>query len=459
MTLSLKKTNYRALITLLIIRGLYTFLAVKILSGRWYLGFGSYGVAYNWQKDIIALAFLFVELIFANSISSSGAFNKTLLNMLFLLYFIPLNASGALNDMSYKYIVLSNCFCLLVVLAFAIQMKKSSTIIDRRSDESSLFISSISQPKIMNIFLVLCIIFIIYKISYNGFSLNLSFDAENIYSNRDDYLTYSREIGGSLFAYVLAAFRGIISYVTSIYLYLSLRNKNAIGIIVAVLTILSRFSLASSKTVLFFAIIVVYVYFRESKRSLHEMNETIRNAILLLMVLCVIESFFSKFGLLYSYIVRRSMYVPAWLNTMYYDFFSVTNKVHWSQQAFLFQNILPDVFSVSPLDLISQRYFAGTMPSPNTGMFAEAFMHWGVLGIFIYPIIYYFVFNFANKVYGQYGKGISIIVAVQIAIQLCNVPLTRTDCVVSFGFFTVFFWAIGKIKNMKREEKRTKAGI
>lgn len=438
--LSFKTIDYKGLLVCVIARFLYTYLTVTILDGLWYSGSGGYGIDYVFSKDLIEYCFFIFELMLVFGISRSDSFKDIVLNTLLLIYMVPLNASGAINNMSYEYIIFTNVFLLLIIISLSIQRSDGKIV-----SNFNLF-DELTRPIFIYIFFILSLFFIAYKISYNGFQINFSLLNDDVYANRADRSDYMLEISGSLYAYVLVCFQGLMTFINPIYLYLSLHRKSVLGIIVSSLALLSEFSLASSKTVLIFSAVILFVYYCERRKKKIDFQKSFRMIVLFIFCICLVESMFSETGLLYMFIVRRTFYAPAWLNTMYYDFFSANPKVYWSQNVMLLQNIIPNVYDSSPLDLISRRFFNGYMASPNTGMFAEAYMHWGWGGIVVYPILYYVIFSFASSVYTKCGKSVSSIIAIDVVLRISNAPITRTDVVLSFGFFTFLIWILLKFK-------------
>lgn len=447
MSLSLIKFSGKQFCVILLIRILYSYLAVKVLDGLWYSGSGGYYIEFSLNKEIISIILFITLIYFYLRMKIESILKKTLLNVLVILYFIPLNASFSLNNLSYKYLILTSLYFLFIVLALSIVTKKEHY---QRKRQSSFILE---DTHLNVIFFLICISFICYKLFYNGLSLNLTLDTESVYANRSLAVEYKNMMSGSLKAYIITIFECLTSYVAPIYLMIALERKKIFSAIVAILCILAEFSISSGKATIFFVGIVIYIYWVEKKGGVYDFEKTFRYAVLSLLIFCCIEAIFFRVGTIYMYIVRRTMYIPAWLNGMYYDYFSTNEKLHWSQSAFLLQNIIPDNYSESVLELISNNYFNGYLGSANTGMFAEAYMQWGQLGIVIYPILFLIVFNSANKVYEKYGKGIVIVVIIDAAIQLTNIPLLRTDFLLSFGSFTILLWIVSKVNVHRRIRK------
>ena len=150
--------------------------------------------------------------------------------------------------------------------------------------------------------------------------------------------------------------------------------------------------------------------------------------------------------------MRRVFYYPAWLNSLYFEFFDQNAKVMWTQDTFLLQMISSHRYSEGILGAISNYFYHGEVPSPNTGMFAEAYLHWGDLGIAIYPVLLTDVMWFTQKVFSKYGNELSILIAANLVLKLTNVPLVRTDFVLSFILFIVAMSFLPKFVFRRKED-------
>lgn len=110
------------------------------------------------------------------------------------------------------------------------------------------------------------------------------------------------------------------------------------------------------------------------------------------------------------------------------------------------QKLIPNAYADSYLQMINKTFFGGYVPSPNTGLFADAYMNFGVCGVILYPFLLSFVLNKSEGIFQKYGPGILTVMAVKLAIHLTNVPLFRTDFVLSYFLFVFVLWLISKIK-------------
>lgn len=141
-----------------------------------------------------------------------------------------------------------------------------------------------------------------------------------------------------------------------------------------------------------------------------------------------------------------TMYMPTWLNTMYYDFFSKHTPVFLTDEVFLVKHLFPHVYNEGVLTLIGDNYFEGLVVSPNNGMFAEGYMQFGIPGVLLYPIIYRWVFDWIEKVYKNFGEQFNLLICSIIAINLPNVGMFRTDFVMSFILMTFVLQCVWKYK-------------
>lgn len=425
------------------IKYLYVILALLVLKDSWYVGSGSYEIDFVFWKELLASAvFLGITLVHLK-FEPKAYFPKSLLHILYVLYYIPVNCSFALNNQSTGFFFLSNLYFLLLILSVYFFSGFFSGKLDKLRPRSTPEKQSLINDKGLNWFCaIICCVFVLYKLCYNGLSFSVSIDSTNVYENRSEYQSFLDAISGTSLAYVISLLKNLIAYVAPFYMLVCLLRRNFIGAGLSLLTILSSYSMSSGKSTLFFIAIVAGVYLLRRWKLCRHFNRIFDLGILLLSVLCLGEHLFLHSDRFYTVILRRLMYLPAWINTMYYDYFMEHGMVWWSQNTFLLQNLIPDVYDVSPLTIISNVYFQGEVPSPNTGLMAEAIMHAGILGVFLYPPILGLMVALSGKVLKQYGPAVQLLIAAKLALNLTNVPITRTDFVLSYFAFIVLLLVI-----------------
>ncbi len=450
-------------VVLFIVRVLYSFITFKLLNHTSYFPNVSYGVNLKSYlsltiKDIIPLITYTAVMLFMLTRKYNVYFIKIFVSILFCLYYLPVNASYSLNQVTYVYMILTTIYTVLIIHLLSVDWKDIRAFLHLKnkfannSRENTCCENTIvNKKKWLSIFFgALCITYIIFKIYYNGFTFNISISHDIVYSVRAQYATFLDNISGTLFAYVISLLVNLISFITPIYLLYSLVNHSVIGVIISVVTILSQYSIEAGKGMLFMVPIIVFIFILNKLNLLDFGSRLIYVGMLILIVIsfCVVLIKGSSF--IYTYIIRREMYLPARLNEVYYEFFSSNKKIHWSQNTFILQNIFSDVYAEGPLDIINRLYFNGNVVSPNTGMFAEAYMHFGIIGVMMYPILLNLLAQGCALTYTKIGKCISMFVAVKLTILLTNVPMVRTDFVLSAILSTVLIYFVCYVSQKKR---------
>ena len=131
-------------------------------------------------------------------------------------------------------------------------------------------------------------------------------------------------------------------------------------------------------------------------------------------------------------VVRRTFYIPVWINQMYFDFFSNHEKVLFTQNVFVISKFLPNTYTETIYSLINNTYFNGKVPSPNTGLLAESFMHMGYAGILVFPILLLFELKIMDTFIVCLSSKCKFILAACLGVLITNIPIT--------GGFFVSVW-------------------
>ncbi len=443
------------LIELITLKYLYIYSTNLVLSKIWYPGTGGYDIDFDINKELIgSVVFILVAIVYLSR-KQEETIMSLFLHFLFVMYYIPLNSAFAINNMGVEFMLLTNTFFLLCVILLTkprsyklrCDVFGSKSIIDKET-EYDLF----NTGNIEIILAAVCVVFVAFKFFYNGFSFSFSFLTEEVYSRRENYAAFRSSIAGSLFSYFFATLSGLSGIAAPVYLYISLNKRKFFGIVLSLFCILCSFAVSSGKSSLVFILIVFAIFHLHKNKMDDYIIKVVNVGMIVVLLLCILLKIVFGSSFLYILIVRREMYVPSWLGTMYYDFFSQNPKVMFSDSAFLLQNIMPKVHSDSILNIINKEYFLGTMPSPNTGLFAEAYMHLGWLGVFLFPILLRVLMKFSSAAYQKYGGGLVIIMAARAAISSTNIPLLRTDFVLSYILITFLFMFMPKISIAQRRK-------
>ena len=428
----------RQMSILLAIKYLYMFLIVLILKDKWYIGYGSYGVDFKVWKEILGtIAFLGVSYVYLNA-RIKDRFVDCLLYFLFVLYYIPLNCAYAINNQPFLYFASSNLYFLLLIVCISV----SSKWLQNRKEMKPLRLNENKQKllywdrNLAVVCITVCCLYIVYKLLYNGLSFSVAVGDDEVYANRAENAAFLDSISGTLFSYVLSIVRNTAGVLIPLFCLMSLLKKNWKHAALGFFSMFAMYVVSSGKGTLLTMAIIVMLYLFSRLRLLKHFKRIFEVAVLTLMVVCIAEHFVLHTDRIFTLLVRRMMYYPIWLSTMYYDFFMKNGPVLWTQNVFLLQKILTPVYDLPPLALISNTYYQGHVPSPNTGLFGEAVMHANLFGVLIYPVLLTVFIQGCAWVYKKYGICVQTFFAINLTLHLQNVPIVRTDSVLSYWFCT-----------------------
>ena len=424
---------------LFIIKYLYTLVSYIILHDMWYQGSGGYHIDFSIWKELVASAVFLVICRFYLKLTFKNTFVRNLMHVLFLLYFIPMNCAFGLNNASWMFFILTTLYMLLVMFALskATHWLKNISLPSKIQPARTSFLGS---RALRLLGLSICLFLIIHKLCYNGLDFSLSIDSDYVYGHRAAYQEYLNSFAGTPFAYLLTIVQNLANLAVPVFLLASLLHRRWADLAVGLVCTLCRYALSSEKSILFILFFVAGIYLLSRYRLAKHFRRLVTLGMIALLGFCLVEYLIRGESTVFLLLVRREMYIPTWLNTMYYDFFSENSKVLWTQNVFLLQNILSPVYDVPPLTLISNAFFAGQVPSPNTGLFAEAYMHFGVFGVILYPALLAVLFGFSGKVLERYGAAAQMLLALLVTMRMTNVPITRTDFVLSYVLFVVLLF-------------------
>ena len=454
-------------IGLLIIKYMYMLLTYVALHGRMYVPDVSYGVGFVWWKELIASVVFAVMTFFYTKLHFSKKFVSNVVYLLYVLSYIPMNSAFSLNDASFGFFILSTFYYIAFIVA-VYEGDYLSRRISKKWNERKVVKYAGKVPAIqtlerrcsyhdfyVRVFCVaICLLLIIHKIAYNGLNFTLSISSDSVYANRSSYREYTLSISGTPIAYVISIVRNLASIVMPFYTLVSLIRRRPIGVVIGVLSIFFMYSISNQKANLFSLIVAVALYLCYRLKILKSFQKLFTIGIIVYMCMCFVEMLFGdSFSTMYRLLARREMYLPARIATNYYDFFSQNEKLFWRQEAFLLKMFIEPVYDTSVLTLINNNYYAGQVPSPNTGMFAEAYMHFGVAGIVIYPVLLSAIINLLEKVYRPFGTTTGILIAALLSLSLVNVPIVWTETVLGQFLFAFVLW-VTTIVPIPRPQKK-----
>ena len=273
--------------------------------------------------------------------------------LFFFIRFIPFTSFIACKAHPVDFVLLECVYWLLIFFS----LDKIKAIHIPRIQKSHVLINCIT------IALVLTIVFISGR--YTGFRLN--FNLFNVYDLRAESWGFSMP---SVLLYLWASASNVLPV---ILIYMIQKRKRLFSVFI-VFIIFLNFSINGSKSTLFKMFFCFFFYFFMKK----ELVSKVPYLFVFLVITTLLEWWIGGSTLISTFIVRRVLYIPSLLDSLFYDYIQQIGPLYYQQG------------DVNITFLIGEEYFGREDMMANNGMFSDAFMNLGWIGCFIYPFIYAF---------------------------------------------------------------------
>ena len=179
--------------------------------------------------------------------------------------------------------------------------------------------------------------------------------------------------------------------VIPISIVLFLRTKNYLGVIVNFILSILYFGITQQKAIIFYPLVVVIIYYF----GFHLSNFFKFSAVVFILTFL---SFFltDELRFIYEYaLIRRTFFIPAWTNLLYYDFFQMNDYLFWRDSKLtlgLFSNPYPRAVPYLIGDSIGA--IDGHV---NTGWLGSGIMQAGEFGVLLYSLIIAVTISFLSN--------------------------------------------------------------
>lgn len=391
----------------------------QLLTADYYVGsiaVVSYNKNFSWIRLAVSLFSVIISGCVTTRLFAKNDCASLTINILYIIYAVPLILSYSITKqrMSISFLLFFLVYWILlciisnfVIYKIRIQAKKITAL--RRRIHRSVYIC-------------LIVVFVVYMVSrQSGFHIATEL-VSGTYQQRAAY----KESNPGIWAYMKLACGGFVC--PTLIAYYIKKNKRLSMLFMFLQVLL--FSLAREKSYFFLIIISIIIGLLANRieGNYRKMPTIIAFAYALVCILSLLG--FSR-TVLFEVLVRREMFMPAWINYMYYDFFSTNSPIWWRQDTFLVDKLFSAPYTVTASKLIDQAFFQGMVGNPNAGMFAEAISRCGLLGIIIYPFIYGILFKTLNYVTNQSTPEIKIMFAYCLSILMQNDTVTSTGFVIA----------------------------
>lgn len=451
-TVIIQKEKRSIFFSILLIKALYVALIILFLPEEWKM--------FDYDKNIneAYLAFEIPVLLLESAVFLSYYCRCNpitfLSTVIFCVYIIPVNSTLSLSNYDWKYYLLSNLFCVVLLLSLGVVARHFPTNVNER--ETSRLWHSRSFLWIMRVLTIIVSIgtFFYAYIIQGGIDLS-SILSNDMYEQRGEFAEYYITHTNGFLAYFILVWRGITSTLLLICLYAALKQKKWLDIALVLVTYLVLFSLSMEKSTFLQPIIAFFIYLIEKKHLLSRVSDLFYKGYAILLAVILIERSIltEETSILFKPLVSRLSYMPSYLNHVYYDFFQNKPKIWLTSDFFPFDRfvriVLPAPYPEGMVETISEKCFDSLIPSPNTGLFAEAYAQMDIWGIIFFPIAIAIIARIYSIFADNYGMAGSMILMPIFGLTLANTPVFSTMGMVRILIFMIITWLIVKPINSK----------
>lgn len=413
------------ILLLIVVKVLYTYLCILMLPENW--------LSFDFDRNI-NLENIFFEVIpfclclyaYLKFVSPGNPISFAL-SIFFCLYVIPSNCCMSISGYSFLYYISINLFNALVLwfagkYSSSCEMTRIQIAVDKYGIESNKRLQKIFR--FVTIFTCFGVIGYVYYLR-GSISLKGIF-SEDIYEIRSLVADlYMNNVGGPI-AYLMLIWTAFYSTMLIVGLYLSLRNKHYMDTSLCIFAYLLLFAFEAQKSVLFKPLIAIFVYYLYKQRRIQSIEKVFLCGYVSLLVVSAIEYYCHEESMVFSIVLRRMAYMPQYLAHTYYSFFDLHDKLWLTRDFFQLERIVrifyPSPYEHGAVTIIADNCFPG-VPSPNTGLFAEAFSQLGYLGVILFPVLIGYILKLFMKYSMIFGQGASHVLIASFMLSLINIQV------------------------------------
>jgi len=239
------------------------------------------------------------------------------------------------------------------------------------------------DQKLLFLFILVLVLIIPILITYKG-NINLNnFLLNDIYETRAIQKNLSNPFVGYIHPWLARV-------IIPVALILSISRKTKAISFFLVFLLLYLFLVGAHKSILLGTILIIIFAYIPPKRVSLSLNF----GVLFILLLGVI--FFDLFRNYYisNLITRRVFFIPALLDTYYFDFFE-GKPLYWSY-SFL-SSFIEYPYHERPTSIIAYQYLGSSEMSSNNGIISDGYSNFGWGGIIINIILVSGIFSFFNS--------------------------------------------------------------
>lgn len=288
---------------------------------------------------------------------------------------------------------------------------------------ASLRIPLLKKSKPFAVYISVTMVFLItaWLIYVRGFS-GLDFNIFTIYDRREDI---SQSINVGIFSYGITWLTKVIG---PFLLTFTLWKKKRYYIFLIIILSVLWFGFTAHKSVLFNPFLVLLVYFWLKKS---QWFYTIPLTFSFFITIGFFLYNLTSFGLILSYLIRRSLMVPALLTFKYYEFFSENPYVFWSNS--FTSGFINYPYNLPPPELISN--YLGAVGHANNSYLSTGYMHAGIIGVVLYGVIVGILFSYIDRLIKYDIPSWVIVCSLIVPVKIIITSVDLTTGLLTHGLF------------------------
>lgn len=325
------------------------------------------------ESNFISWCFLvsLIPIVYKN-VTSKKTVTSYAAFFLFMICVVPLTSYLNFAPQSFEFIFLSYIYWLLLFLFLLyIRIKPYHPI---RNAEQIIAIIAI----------VIISSVIIVSGVYAKFRLH--FDLQDVYGLRMESREFKMPI---ILKYIHAAAGNVLPLLMMYFLF----KKNKLMIYFIAFIGLLEFSIAGQKSAIFKIVFCLILCFWKNINY----KKAIIPAFVILCISALVEEYFCGYSMISNMVIRRVLYIPQMLNTVFYDYVINHGPIFFEPKFFGQLNYI-----------IGDIYFGHSEMSANNGLFTDAVVNLGWFGCLFYPFLLGIFFNMCEAAFVNKNKGVVI---------------------------------------------------
>lgn len=399
MAFKLQKTTIWMMLGIILYRLILDYAYAKIIAVHFdyqffYNNKSLFSSAASWLM-LAALMPLILRVFQTPNLSSN------IVSVLVIVSLIPTTTLVAHNSTyPIEYVILIFLYWLLLLIA---QILLPSVLLTRDTKWQSKIWSNM-----LTVILSLTVIFISWY--YTGFRFH--FGLMDVY----DVRTEAREYDIPFILGYLSTFSDNLLPILLVY-YMS-RKSWIVSAFIALIIFLN-FGITATKQILFLLFLAIAgFYFIKSLRF----SKYFIWLFSLLTVVCIVEYILLSTFAISIFSLYRVMFIPAKLHHVYYDFFSRNELDYFRQSALKW--LLESPYKENIGFIMGYQDIGQWTARANNGLFTDAYMNFGAIGVFYFPLILIFIVKLIEGASKGLNERILFIITSSVSFVLLGIPFT-----------------------------------